>query len=260
MKLQKCLWFLVLIVALSAGCSGDGNTNTDGGSDGNNTKKDSSTTLPDSSGGDVFLQPDLVTQPDGNNTTDKVTCLEVLTCIGNNRCQTQTCVEQCATGAGQSTLLKLNALATCIQGAQTGSCKNECSANPQSQGCLTCAQNACGTEATACQSDDGNDTVNNDTSTCSGLNNCVTQCANITCQQQCISSAPSNVQSVFNAVQQCVQTAAFGSCKDKCTDVNSQPCQQCYNQACQTEITTCVTGKVPSDAAVSDTISDGGAG
>lgn len=94
------------------------------------------------------LPPDGGTLPPDSGGQTGLTCPEIMQCV-QNCAGDQTCAQGCV---GQGTVdaqAKINAVATCVQGASQGACKDKCP-TLEAPECDPCISQACKAETDAC--------------------------------------------------------------------------------------------------------------
>jgi hypothetical protein len=175
------------------------------------------------------------TTPTGNDSEAKAACKAIALCVF--KCQgNQTCGNNCVQSnpAGSTAFIAMN---NCVMQACQGKTGDElqaCALQAQSPG-ATCAA-----QTDACITGSG---------TCSNIQTCLQGCMSnpdpMACQVNCQFAGSLEAQKQFNDFQTCALESITGTCAQSCpngTSDTSQACGQCYNQACQAQIQTCMTG------------------
>ncbi len=83
----------------------------------------------------------------GTGATGTMTCKQIFDCY--NQCNDQACAEKCFLSGTATAQAQADAVEQCWYQAEAGVCKTQC-ANPQSQTCYTCEDQACAAQYAAC--------------------------------------------------------------------------------------------------------------
>jgi hypothetical protein len=83
---------------------------------------------------------------------------------------------------------------------------------------------------------------------CADVADCANACAenDQTCVDGCVTTGNAGAQIAYQALDTCAGAALQGSCASSCTDVQSDACWQCIDNACAAQVTACF-GAAPAE-------------
>jgi len=178
------------------------------------------------------------TVPDSGGSQQGDSCLAIEYCLVNNHCESDACYYSCSATASSQALTYLNDLEACY-----ATCESACASDPESEQCDTCwTQNGCDAKEQACYQDsEGASQVT--LTNCGAIDFC---CYATGCWDDdsgnlwsaCLSQGNADAQALANALDDCYYNADT-SCQSSCTDPSSAACDDCYTQACQSQLDAC---------------------